>query len=153
MDIILELIKNKTVSWETIYFGFLQGLLVKKDIENFAINFLKNTNKVDINVISLADASLLNEIDIKEHMLNLFDINKINKNEEKEKLQLAILNLLMQSKTSDETKCNNLQEIYAKFDYPQNMRDCSIYFKSNISPLYAMQNLIKKLKAKYQINE
>ena len=39
-----------------------------------------------------------------------------------------------------------MQELYAEFDYPEDMQECSIYHNSKISPIEAMHLLIASLK-------
>ena len=69
------------------------------------------------------------------------------------KLKLAALLSLKESTISNKEKCDRLQELYADFNYPDDMSECSIYSTSQISPLEGMNNLIAKLKDKYSVCE
>ena len=84
---------------------------------------------------------------------NQLNSNKLAMDLELDKLKLAALLSLDESRISEEEKCKKLQELYATFDYPHDMSECSIYsVTSKSSPLEAMRSLIIYLKQKHQIN-
>jgi hypothetical protein len=63
-------------------------------------------------------------------------------------------NSIEESNMSEEEKSDKLQELYADFDYPDDMSDCSIYSMRVADPvLKCMHNLIMSLKKKYNVND
>lgn len=50
-----------------------------------------------------------------------------------------------QSEMKEDDKLATLQDVYVKFNYPENMSACSIYSQDKTPPLMAMSCLISKL--------
>jgi hypothetical protein len=47
---------------------------------------------------------------------------------------------------SDQEKINRLQDVYVKFDYPEIMKSCSIYYQGEGDPLVSMSCVIDDLR-------
>ncbi len=150
MNIIEQLKKLNFLSRSTIYIGFDLGFLTKEDIENYAVHLLLKSNDND-DLALLADTSLIDNDEIKKIILNKYPKDSILVQVELEKLQLATLLSIKESKMSDEDKCAALQSIYIEFNYPDNMSECSIYSQSIISPLNALDKVISMLQTKYNL--
>jgi len=68
-----------------------------------------------------------------------------------DKWRLAFLSCIEASNDTDDEKISRLQEVYADFDYPEDMASCSIYSQDSLPPLIAMHNIIKFLRGKYSL--
>jgi len=68
-----------------------------------------------------------------------------------DKWRLAFLLCIEASDDSDEDKVNKLQEVYADFDYPEDMASCSVYSQDNVSPLVAMSQVVQELRERFSL--
>jgi hypothetical protein len=150
MNVYNELKNLKFVSWPVLLFGLEMEIISKKDIEDYAMDLL-NKNNTYLNILLLADASRYDIEDLKVMLLEQIKKETFNNKEELDKLKLAAMVSIDSSIFSEEKKCEMLQEVYAMFDYPEDMLDCSIYSQSSVPPLQAMNILVKKLKQKFFI--
>ena len=64
-----------------------------------------------------------------------------------DKWRLAFFLCIGRSGDSEENKVCRLQEVYADFDYPEDMALCSVYSQGEVSPLVAMSWVVKKLQS------
>jgi len=103
--------------------------------------------KKDVAVI--AGGEYLNDEELLGLMLK--QAEKTDDIYELDKWRLAFLLSVEMSVDSDEDKVSRLQEVYADFNYPEDMSSCSIYSKDDMSPLVAMQNLVKELRVRFII--
>ena len=151
MSVYNQLTKLNLLSWPTLFVGFEKELILKRDLEDYAVSLLKKSDNVEPNITLLADASHYNKDEIQDIIKSQLKSENIIKESEISKLKLAALLSLEESALSDEGKCNKLQELYSDFDYPNDMSGCSIYSTdSTISPLECMHNLIITLKKKFR---
>lgn len=141
-------------SLDLLYFGFLRGWLEKDAIVDLAMSQIdEQTAKTKLGQIALNNA--YDEIEFKTLVCEyLADIGKIfdakMENIIREKWLLIFLEHLKASTNLDEKyRLNELQKIYAEFEYPEEMRSCSIYSDDNIDPIEAMEELIRNLKIKH----
>lgn len=144
-----QLRKLNLVTWPTLFIGFDIGLISKYDIENYALCLLSKNDEFEQNVALLANAKNYDEYEIKDMILSQLDLMEISKENEIEKLKLAYLMNIYESKISEQEKYDELQKLYVIFNYPNDMSECSIYSNSKNSPLDAMCDLILLLKNKY----
>jgi hypothetical protein len=145
-----ELLELNLIDWPTLYIGFKKGLISKKDIEDYATLLLTEPSFFEQDIALLANATNYDENAIEDMLTKLFDLNSLIKENEIDKLKLAALLNIEKSPISNQEKCDKLQNLYADFDYPEDMADCSIYSTSpNISPLKAMNKLIFSLRGKF----
>ncbi|WP_108097482.1 DUF2247 family protein [Pseudomonas sp. GV071] len=142
------LIELGLMSWSTAVLGFRRGWVERNEIFDYAISQLAsddNTENMDVAVI--AGGEYLSNEELLGLMLKQAgtsdDISGLDK------WRLAFLLNVEMSGGSDEDKVSRLQEIYAGFDYPEDMTSCSIYSKGNESPLVAMHNLVKALRGRF----
>lgn len=153
MSIYKYLKKLKLVSWPTLLIGYEKGLILKRDIEDYAVLLLCQPNFFEQNTALLANASNYDDNEIKDLILKQLDLKTFVREVEIDKLKLAALLFIEKSVITDDDKCNKLQELYADFNYPEDMTECSIYsINTSISPLKAMHKLITTLKKKYKSN-
>ncbi|MDA8142165.1 MAG: DUF2247 family protein [Desulfobacteraceae bacterium] len=132
--------------WSTIYVGFKKGWLKPKDVIDYAVSLLMADND-DEAVVLIAGGEFLND----EELLNLVShqVQNIDEAAALEKWRLADLLCVAESESNDQEKLDNLQEVYAKFEYPEDMKSCSIYSQNGMDPLLAMVQVVKELKRKY----
>ncbi|RON50088.1 DUF2247 family protein [Pseudomonas frederiksbergensis] len=132
--------------WSTIFLGFRKSWIRREDIFEYAINqLLDGCESERVAIIAggeyLSDEELLEVISKQMEMTNCVA--------DMDKWRLAFLLCLDASNDSDENKINRLQEIYADFDYPEDMASCSIYSQDGIDPLVAMNQIVKRLKERF----
>lgn len=139
--------KLDLVSWPTLLFGWKKGWVEKSDIADYATYLLSvDLDNDDKNIAVLAGADFSDESEIENIMLKVS--GSTIEPEAIEKWRLATLIALNVSTLSDEEKLNKLQELYAEFDYPEDMSSCSIYSQDSVDPLTAMSDVISALTEK-----
>jgi hypothetical protein len=123
--------------------GFRKHWIKREDIFEYAMNqLLAGCESERVAIIAggeyLSDEELLGIISKQMEMTNCVA--------DTDKWRLAFLLGLEASDDSDENRINRLQEIYADFDYPEDMASCSIYSQDGLDPLVAMSQVVKRLK-------
>ena len=107
-----------------------KGWVTKSDIAGYAIELLSDgLDNYDENITVLASADSSEDSEVQELMLQV--VGGLN-SEALEKWRLVILSALNESVLTEEEKIDKLQELYAEFDYPEDMSSCSIYFTPSI---------------------
>ncbi|WP_407311129.1 DUF2247 family protein [Pseudomonas sp. nanlin1] len=142
LDVLTDL---NLASWSTIFVGYTKHWINREDIFEYAMSQLLNGCDSE-NVAIIAGGKYLNDeeiLDIISKQINIKDFVV-----EMDKWRLAFLVCIDQSNDSDEKKLKRLQEIYADFDYPEDMASCSVYSQDGIAPLVAMSQVVKRLKEK-----
>lgn len=143
MSLINILINLGLLDWSTILLGLKKGWMSRKDAINYAVDLLVNGNDgEDVAIIaggeSLGDEELFNLISNQaEQTSNADDCDK---------WRLAHLINIAESDDDEQTKLDKLQEVYANFDYPEDMASCSIYSQDEVAPLVAMVKVVEELK-------
>ncbi len=138
------------ISWSTLLVGQQKGWASKSDIADYAASLLACGNLENIDAAVLASANTLDDsevIDLLQRMIRSHTPEK----EVLDKWRLAILISLNNSDLPEDEKIERLQELYAEFDYPEDMKSCSIYFQDTVDPLSAMRNVISHLKLKFEV--
>ena len=136
------------VSWSMLYIGFQRGWVKKSDIADYATNQLSaDMDNGDENIAVLASAYSLDDSEVLDLLLKVGGDEKYQNSIEK--WRLAKLVALSESVLCEEEKLYKLQELYAEFDYPEDMAPCSVYSKDSVDPLVAMSELILALKNKF----
>lgn len=132
--------------WSTISVGFKKGWLKQKDVIEYAVSLLMGGDDNEA-VVLIAGGESLND----KKLLNLISSQIGNKDETTaiDKWRLANLLCIAESEKNDQEKIDKLQEVYAKFGYPEDMRSCSIYSQNELDPLSAMMKVVTELKRKY----
>lgn len=132
--------------WSTIYVGFKNDWLKQKDVIDYAVNLLIEGNDDKV-VVLIAGGEALNDMELLNFILpkieNKDDTTAIDK------WRLANLLCIVESENNDQEKLDQLQEVYAKFEYPEDMKSCSIYSQNELDPLSAMMQVVEELKRKY----
>ncbi|MDH0650158.1 DUF2247 family protein [Pseudomonas sp. GD03858] len=132
--------------WSTIFLGFRKRWIGREDVFEFAMNQLLNGCESErVAIIAggeyLSDEELLEIISKQMEMTNCVA--------EMDKWRLAFLLCIDASNGSDEDKINRLQEVYADFDYPEDMASCSIYCQDGVGPLVAMSRVVERLRKRF----
>ncbi|WP_223522437.1 DUF2247 family protein [Pseudomonas sp. A-B-26] len=132
--------------WSTIFLGFRKRWIRREDIFEYAMSQLLNgCESESVAIIAggeyLSDEELLEVISKQTEMTNYVA--------EMDKWRLAFLLCIEASNDNDENKINRLQEVYADFDYPEDMASCSIYSQDGVDPLVAMSQVVKKLRESF----
>jgi len=129
--------------WSTIFLGYKKGWISRGDIFEYAMNQLLNGCDSE-RVAIIAGGEYLSD----EELLDVISkqIEATNCVTEMDKWRLAFLLCIDGSKDSNENKIERLQEIYADFDYPEDMASCSVYSQDCVGPLVAMSQVLKGLR-------
>lgn len=132
--------------WSTIFLGFRKRWIRRDDVFEYAISQLLNGCESErVAIIAggeyLSDEELLAIISEQMEMMDCVA--------DMDKWRLAFLLCIDASDDSDENKINRLQEIYADFDYPEDMASCSIYSQDGVCPLVAMNQVVKRLRERF----
>ncbi|MCZ4282100.1 DUF2247 family protein [Kiloniella laminariae] len=137
------LINFNLLCWSTILIGLRRGLISQKDVIDCAVDLIVNGND-DVEVAIIAGGESLGDEELFNLISNL--VKQPDKSVDLDKWRLAHLLYIAESDDDEQTKLNRLQEVYANFDYPEDMASCSIYSQSEIAPLVAMIQVIEKLR-------
>ena len=129
--------------WSTIIFGFEKHWFGREEIFEYAMSQLLIGCESEHTAIIAGGGNLSDE--------ELFDIiskqtETVNCAADVDRWRLAFLHCIEMSNGSEENKISRLQEIYADFDYPEDMTSCSIYSQDSVDPLAAMNRVINKLR-------
>ena len=157
MNIINIMRENNMLGWSTLRYGFIKYWITSKDVINFAVKQLTNSEGNDYNLSLLASS----ENDSTDSILKMIDqyIESkkilIDENLDYKKWLLATLLNIQNLDMSEQEKINELQRVYADFNYPVEMKKCSIYYyedhkkkgqkKIHIDPLEEMKKVINIL--------
>lgn len=134
------------VCWSTIYWGFRKRWVGREDVFEFAMNQLLNGCESE-QVAIISGGEYLSDEEILEIVSGQMEMT--NCAAEMDKWRLAFLLCIDVSNDSDENKINRLQEVYAEFDYPEDMAFCSIYSQDGIDPLVAMNQVLAALSERF----
>lgn len=128
--------------WSTISLGFRKGWVRRSDIFDYAIGQLMSGDAGQ-EVAQIAGGEYFSD----EELLELIEDKQQGQNavSDLDKWRLAFLLSIEWSGDSEEDKLCRLQEVYADFDYPEDMALCSIYSQGEVSPIVAMSWVVKKL--------
>lgn len=139
------LFQTGLMDWNVLYIGLSKGWVTRSDIINFAVQrMVEGESGVDISILASAEMS-----DDEELCTTLKKKSSSeNFDHALEVWRLAHLKEIEFSNLDDEEKVNKLQEVYANFDYPHDMRSCSIYSGTNTPPLIEMKRVIEALEGK-----
>ena len=140
------LIRLGLIGWSTINLGFKKGWVKRKDIFDYAISQLVSGSNIE-DVAVIAGGEYLTDDELIGLVLNL--IKTTDSAADLDKWRLAFLLCIEASDDSDEDKVNKLQEVYADFDYPEDMASCSVYSQDNVSPLVAMSQVVQELRERF----
>lgn len=138
----------KLLSWGTILVGLRKHWITRQNVIDYALELVEESNDEEaidiiINQIFLSDKEFIHHVSNK--------IKSMNECMELDKWRLAHLLYAIELK-DDQAKLDKLQEIYANFNYPDDMSACSIYSSQTTAPLMAMIEVIEKLKQQLIIN-
>ncbi len=131
--------------WPTILFGFRKGWVSRKDVIDYAVDLLINgSDNEDIAII--AGGESLGNDELLDMISN--QVEQAKNSAALDKWRLAYLLNIAESDENQQTKLDRLQEVYANFDYPEDMASCSIYSQDEIDPLVAMMQVVEKLRSR-----
>ena len=145
MTAINELKELGLICWSTLLVGQQKGWVSKSDIADYAVSLLADENCENEDITVLASANTLDDSEVKD-LLQRMSRSVYSDTEVLDKWRLAILIALNNSELSEDEKVDRLQELYAEFDYPEDMNSCSIYSQDTVDPLSAMREVIGSLK-------
>lgn len=134
------------LGWPELLCGWKLGFISNKKISDFAVDQLAESD--DLEVALLSSAYYLSSYDVAQSLEKI--VPNVDMVSSKDKWRLARLVELNYRNISDSQKLDELQLIYADFDYPEDMENCSIYSSGGEAPLVSMNKLINPLKRKYQ---
>ncbi|MBW1617016.1 MAG: DUF2247 family protein [Deltaproteobacteria bacterium] len=156
MKAINKLIELNLLCWFSLIAGIKRGWASRQDIINYAVSMLND--KTDYDIILIAGGEEYDDLELKLRIKNYINSQYPNNQKQEELFQLAYekwrlahLLILSENEFSFEQNLEQLQEIYAMFDYPEDMKSCSIYSQDEIDPIIAMGKVIDDLKIKFSI--
>ncbi|EJM32571.1 DUF2247 family protein [Pseudomonas sp. GM25] len=133
------------LSWLAIFIGFQRGWMNSQEVIAFASDqYFSGKGSENDTLEELVSARYVKENEIKVALLMLAD-SDLDEETVLERWRLACLLSLSHAELSDEEKIARLQEVYADFDYPEDMRFCSIYSLGTKDPLIVMSEVVQKL--------
>lgn len=148
MKPIEQLKELNLVCWSSLLVGLQRGWAAKSDVAAYAISLLSaDLDNGNENIAVLAGADSLDDMEVKDLLLQIDGSTEAP--EAFEKWRLATLITLSDSVLSEEEKIDKLQELYAEFDYPEDMASCSIYSQDAVDPLVALSEVISALRKKF----
>jgi hypothetical protein len=152
------------LDWSSLWVGFKRGWVQKKDIIDYAVDWLlRYSEEENQHIILLAGGEFMDERDFQDEFVNYLKeeieaLPDIYQSEEVDKWRLAALKCLQNNNITDEDKLGQLELMYADFDYPEDMAQCSQYYvppdlpdsweigdKIGSCPLEALNRVIQKL--------
>lgn len=139
------LINLGLLCWSTILLGLREGWVSRNDVIAYAVDLLVNGNN-DEDVAVIAGGDPLGDDELYKLISN--QIVQTDNAADLDKWRLAHLLNIAESEDDEQTKLDRLQEIYTKFDYPEDMASCSIYSQDQIDPLVAMMQVVEELKSR-----
>lgn len=161
--------QSDLIDWPVILVGWTERYVSRKNVIDWSVSWLTQHESEDCeSIIALAGAEHDSDADIEIWLtaaaelkagFNIKDSNAYAL--EKEKWRLAFLKSLQKERISDAEKINKLQELYARFDYPEDMQRCSKYGASDfaiekgnavqqyIDPLEALADVITQLESRH----
>ncbi|MCR6095426.1 DUF2247 family protein [Salipaludibacillus agaradhaerens] len=158
MTISVDIFKQNKIKydWSTLYVGLKLDLIRYSDIVNYAVEFLTNhPDTSNQNIIQLAwGGDDINYESLLEHILKDSHINDFNLEtdvwqHEKRKWRFGILAYLKMKHQDDfEGLLNKVTEVYADFDYPEDMDSFISYLepKDGFNPLhYSKEENVSRL--------
>jgi hypothetical protein len=135
-------------SWSTMLLGFRKRWVRRDDIFEYAINQLLIGSESE-RVAIIAGGRYLSDEELVEIVSKQIEVE--NCVADIDKWRLAFLLCVDASDDSDENKIKRLQEIYADFDYPEDMASCSVYSQDRGDPLVAMKQVVNRLREKFSL--
>ncbi|WP_417790338.1 DUF2247 family protein [Terasakiella pusilla] len=140
--------KMNLVCWSSLLMGYRKKWISKSDIDDYVTSIMLGGCYSDTNIACLANANNLSDVEVDELLLCVAQQTGVDKQSSLDKWRLATLIELNDSNQSDVEKIDKLQELYADFEYPEDMASCSIYSQDSIDPLLAMKKIIESLSNK-----
>ncbi|UTR15705.1 DUF2247 family protein [Salipaludibacillus sp. LMS25] len=158
MVISVDIFKQNKIKydWKTLYVGLKLDLVKYSDIVNYAVEFLTNHPHIsNQNIVQLAWGgddinyeNLLVDI-LKDSHINDFNLDADVWQLERRKWRFGILAYLKMKHQEDfEELLNKVTEVYADFDYPEDMDSFINYLepKDNFNPLhYSKEENVSRL--------
>ena len=152
------------LDWSVLLVGWRRGWATRADIIAFAVAWLiQHPDDENSCIVDLAGGESLKNAELEALLEN--HVAAVNgslpddrRSPEVDKWRLAHLKLIADGAIDPETKLVRLEELYAEFDYPEDMAACSRYHLSPSqrqhgwvvgdhapSPLDAMEAVIREL--------
>ncbi|WP_085741059.1 MULTISPECIES: DUF2247 family protein [unclassified Pseudomonas] len=133
------------LSWLAIFIGFQRGWVNSPEVIAFANDqYFSGKGSENDALEELVSARYVGEDEIKVALLKLAG-SDLDEETVLKRWRLAYLLSLSNAELSDEAKIARLQELYAEFDYPEDMRFCSIYSLGTKDPLIVMSEVVQQL--------
>lgn len=162
-----NMIQFDFLTWHALIIGWERNWINKQDAINFAVDWLiKQPDTTDNRVLQIAGGDFVEVYELRQLVQKfandtLGEISESEVSDHLDRWRLSFLMELAQAKIDDETKLKRLQEIYAEFEYPEDLVACSPYYIESTyshalrigdqvrSPLDAMNDVITLLKSNY----
>ena len=155
------------LDWRTLYLGWRRCWATRSDLIDVAVRWLdEHPDENDIRVTQLAGGESLEDAELEAILTSYVaaltgSLPSDGNSAELDKWRLALLRVLAEGPLDPEAKLARLEELYAEFDYPEDMAACSRYYVSPSqqengwaigdqcpSPLAAMEAVLNQLSEK-----
>lgn len=155
------------LDWRTLFLGWRRRWATRSDVIDVALGWLEeNPDEKDSRIARLAGGESLEDAELEAALASYVaahsgPLPSDRDSVELDKWRLAHLRLLADSALDPEAKLARLEELYAEFDYPEDMAACSRYYTSSSqqehgwavgdqcsSPLEAMEAVLEELSEK-----
>ena len=126
------LLESELLDWPTVALGFRQQWMSVEEVESFAVSLVLKDVDPPSEVVDLT-SSQLSDLDIRERLDVLVEGSLgVDERVSLRRWLFASLTVLDQSSVDEDTKLVRLQELYAEFGFPEELRYVSPY---NFLPL------------------
>jgi len=149
----VSVLKTKgLLSWPELRYGLYNKWIQGSDIIEFAIAWLeKYPAEVNKKIVFMAGCNPSDEGELKELLESYIAEANVSDENVTDKWRLAFL-IVLKMEPDENIRLRQLQEIYADFAYPPDMKKCSIYVTDDeiqkgyvSSPLSEMEHVIQRL--------
>lgn len=142
------LLRLGLLCWTTLFWGWKRGWVTRKDIIEYAVNLMMESKvEGDENVVLIASGESFGDSELESLVYER--VKNGDQGVSIDKWRLAHLISLAESDTSEQEKIDALQELYAEFEYPEDMASCSIYAQDEADPLTVMMEVINTQKERF----
>lgn len=160
------------LNWSTLLVGWERRLVSRADLIGFAVAWLlKHPAEEDSRIVEMASGENLDDAELTALLSDYVETASGACEEEGyssplDRWRLAEVWILASSELGAETKLDRLEQLYADYDYPEDMARCSRYYvdpsqeqdgwaigDSCQSPLDAMGTLLLELCTRFGVSD
>ena len=160
------------LNWPTLFVGWKRRLVSRADLVDFAVAWLlEHPNEDDARIVEMASGGHLDDAELTVLLGEYVEMTTSAYGEGEyssylDRWRLAEVWILAMSELDEETKLDRLEQLYADYDYPEDMARCSRYYVDSMqeqngwavgdllqSPLDAMGDLLVELCTRFGVRD